>query len=679
MTTIGNYTTQEMRNIILKFYPGGYTPRTFGNVVLNWESRTTYSSSSDLAVAINVMGLYRDTTYTYLKYCEEYVVGYSQYGVQILKGRCYYGGIRDLGFFIEGIEKIIYHETKNLGMFIGRVFTEDFPASIFGENPANLLAYVNVFQTDYKDLPINIHGWVEKYLDIYIKGLTGVDLPISITSVPPVDLPIYLNVWPMKSLPINIYGWDQRDLQAYFYAIQQSNLPINIASEPAKDLNVILKGWVREAYSDLGAYIRGFGYEDLPVIIRATYLKDLPMYVYGVPSQNLPIYIHGWDELNLGAIINGIYGKYDLRAIINPTNNYKELPIYIKAVTGLATPSDLRIYVDGKYASDLTASIFGISAIDLPIYLNCLGQTANLSITIYPKTIRLSSIVSVITMEHSDLSMVINPSCIWSASSNLAAYARAIYKTELGMVIVGKKYETVTRNLGVKIGYMNTYSFINKLPINLSIATESYRFIDKLPFYLKIFRESVGLSTYINGIYRSEDLPVYIYGSNLTPHYFANVKNKQKVCHFTHAGAVEWFEMVEISFKSIVDDYHYSKTGSRAWKADKLDRWILDVKSYIPMNVKLDTKRKLHRLKYIYDLTDFESIDEAMKYAIDFVTDYPERDLTTYINPSGGWVNLQSRINTRRTIQEHNNLNLEVTGIGYGDVVVGTDTDLEII
>jgi len=679
MAIIGQYTTQDMRNLILKFYPGSYTHRTLENVVLNWESRTTYSSSSDISIAINVMGLYQTTTYTYLKYCEEYVVGYSQYGVQILKGRCYYGGIRDLGIFVEGIEKIVYHETKDLPIVIGRVFTEDLPLYVSGESPANLLAYVNVFQTDYKDLPINIHGWVEKYLDIYIKGLIGVDLPISITSVPPVDLPIYLNVWPMKSLPINIYGWDQRDLQAYFYAIQQSNLPIDIAAEPPKDLNVILKGWVREAYVDLGAYIRGFGYEDLPVIIRATYLKDLPIYVYGVPSQNLPINIYGWDKLDLGVIVNGVYSNYDLRAIINATRNYKELSVYVRAMLGTASPADLRVYIEGKYASNLTASIFGINPVDLPIYLNCLGQTANLPITIYPKTIRLSSIVSVITMEHSDLSVVINPSCIWSASSNLSAYVRAVYKAELGMVIVGKKYDTAIKNLGAKIGYMNTYSFVDKLPISLSIATDSYRLIDKLPFYLKIFRESTALAVSITGIYRSEDLPVYIYGSHLDPHHFANVKNKQKVCHFTHAGAVEWFEMVELSFKSIVDDYHYSESGGRAWKADRLDRWILDVKSYIPMNVKLNTKRRLHRLKYVYDLTDFESIDEAVKYAIDFVTDHPERDLTARINPSGGWINLQSRINARRTVQEYNGLNLEITGVGYRDVVVGTDTDIEII
>ena len=42
----------------------------------------------------------------------------------------------------------------------------------------------------------------------------------------------------------------------------------------------------------------------------------------------------------------------------------------------------------------------------------------------------------------------------------------------------------------------------------------------------------------------------------------------------------------------------------------------------------------------MYDLERFGSIDEAIRYAIDFVTDYPEVDLPAYLNPSGGFRNM---------------------------------------
>jgi len=35
MAGIGDYTPQQMRNLIMKIYPGIYTPSAFNNVVLN--------------------------------------------------------------------------------------------------------------------------------------------------------------------------------------------------------------------------------------------------------------------------------------------------------------------------------------------------------------------------------------------------------------------------------------------------------------------------------------------------------------------------------------------------------------------------------------------------------------------------------------------------------------------
>jgi len=671
MAIIGDYTPQQMRNLIIKFYPGSYTPQTFGNVILNWESKVTHSDTGDISVAINVMGLYQNEAYTYLKYCEEYIIGYNHYGVQILKGKCYYGGIRDLNAYIGIWEKPIYSETKDLGAIIRRTFIEDFPASIGVETPVNLRAYLNIFKTEIFNLIILIHGFKEAYLPAYIRAMKTVSLPASLIAVSPIDLSAYLKVWPMRQLPSSIYGWDTLDLTSYIYSIQKGDLPASIGSEPAKDLSVILRAWVREATKDLGTYIKGFAYKDLPIIIRATYLKDLSVYLHSIAPVNLTTSIYGWDTLDLAAVLLGIYGDYDLRVSITPNNNYKDLINILKPVIGSEVIYNLPAYIKGVGSNYLKAYIESNPVINLGACLNIVGQTANLTARIIPKIIRLTSVLSVITMEHMDLSVVINPSCIWSESRNLTAYLRTIYKSELGAVIIGEKYGTQSSNLFAKIGYADTHSFIDKLPININVATQSYRYIDILPLFISVFTHQNDLGASITGTYLYNDLSAYIVGSYLAPHHFYNVKNKQKVSKLNHSGVVEWFEMVELSFKSIVNDYFYSSSGKSAWKINRLDRWILNISSYIPQNLKLNTKRRLHKLKYMYDLKRFDSIDEAVRYAINFVTDYPEIDLTAYIKPSGGFRNIQGILNVRRIERENYNLTSSITGLPRGDVVVG--------
>ena len=671
-------------SIPFKFTQTGYQPPDWNAVPFAFTS--TQESLGNLRAAINVMTAepenYQETTYTYLKYCEEYVIGYNQYGVQILKGKCHYGGVRDLGTSIAVWEKPIYSGTKDLFTRIKGVYSEtkDLSAAMSGEPPIDFQAYINVFQRTIKDLSASIHGFQKGDLYAYINTMQTTSLSASLTAVPPINLPAYLKVWPMKQLPASVHGWGALDLPAYLYSIQKRDLPATIGVVPPKDLGVTLRAWVREAIKDLGVYIRGFAYDDLPAIIRATYLKDLSAYIYGIPSVNLSASLYGWDIINLTAILNGVYSDSDLRATITATNNYKNLIGILKPRAATEVPHNLPAYIKGVSSSYLNAYLNPIPYINLMAYLNPSGQVADLHARIIPKKIRLTNVLSVITLEHKNLWAVINPSCIWSAARNLTAYIRTIYKSDLGAVLIGKKYDQKSVNLSARVGYTDTYAFIDKLPISVSIATQVYRYIDMLPLFISVFVEQVDLGSTITGTYRYGDLTAYINGYYIHPHHFDNVKNKQKVSKLGHSGMVEWFEMVELSFKSIVEDYFYSSAGASAWKVDRLDRWIVDISSYIPQDLKLNTKRRLHRLKYLYDLKRFASIDEAVRYAIDFVTDYPEVDLPAYLKPSGGFKNIRAILNARRTVQESNNLTSSIVGTPAGTAVVGYfDDGIDVI
>lgn len=669
MATIDDYTTQDMRNLIFKFYPGTYTPPKFGDVTLNWAVRPTYSSVGNIQATIEALGdgPYHDYTYTYLKYCTTYVVGYSAYGVQILRQRCVYGGIRDLSAFVN----------------VSAGFHEDLSAFIDMHQPADLQAYLNVFLPDYGDLPSSIHGWIEKDLPAFTRAMQQRGLNAILNPVPPIDLPAYLKVWPMKALPADIHGWDTGNLSAIIAVFQYSDLPVYIGMHPWVDLPVYpLRVWAREVEANLSAFIRGrvcgitLCYGDLPVTIRARYLKDLSAYVYPVVPANLGAALHGWDLINLPAFVDGGYGDYDLQASINAVRNIKELGAYINALFEVEISRDLAALVEGWRTKDISAYIETIPFAALSGYINPVGQVGNLPASIYPKTIRLSSIISVATMEHLDLSGVINPSCIWSESRNLLAYIRCVYKADLGATVLGRRYTPGVFNLSASVGFANSYTFIDRLPINVTVTTQSYRFEDKFPIYLSIFRDYKTITASIVGTYLYNDLPASITGDYLELYSFENVTDRIKACNLNYMGVLKEYETVEISFRSIVEDYFYSSSGDSAWKTDRADRWILELKSYVPGNILLNTKRKLHKMRDLYDLESFESIDEAMKFAIEYVISYPYDDITAYINVSGTYVDFPASICPRYPISAYSNLQSFITVTA--EVVVATPEGINI-
>ena len=666
MAIVGDYTTQQMRELILKFYPGGYTPQTFGNVTLNWQiGPDQYHGTGNLTSAITAMGLYQETTYTYLKYCENYIIGYTQYGVQIIKGRCHYGGIRDLAAFLNVWEKVIYSTYSDLSANIAHAFIVDLPAEIDIHSPADLLAYLNVLAKKEKDLSGSIHGWVEAYLSAYIKAMTYRSLPAYLNPISPVDLSAYLKVWPMSYLSADIYGWQTADLSAFVTTFQAKDLPTTIDIHPWVNLGVLLKGWGRGVISNLSAFIGGFGYKDLTADVRATYLKHISGYINVIQPVHISANIYGWNKLDLPAYLNGVYGLYDLQATIISNRNMGNLPASLRQREGVEVPVDLPARTMVWQVGNMMAYINGRDAVkNLSAYLTATGQIAELPASIYPKTVRLTSIVNVATMEHLDLSGVINPSCIWSEPRNLLAYIRCVYKSDLGATLLGKKYDTMGIDLPTKIGYIDTYSYIDRLPVYVNVAEETYRYIDKLPIAFKIFVETKALSASIVGTYLNKDLTATLTAVRLEDYHFESTKDRVKVYNLDYMGLVENYEVVELTFKNIVKDYFYSSAGSRAWKTDRLDKWILDLASYIPANTALNVKRKLHKIKSLYDIEQFSSIDEAVRFAIDYVTSYPYSDMSARINSIGKYTNLMAYVTPIYSTTETSDLLSQINGVG---------------
>ena len=666
------------------FTQGGYEAPT-GELLFEFAAKT--SSFSNLNAAIQVMQLYHDEAHTYIKSCPKYVVGYVDGKVQIIKGPCIFGGIRDLWSSITGIDilsqtvdlagiiKIMRFGTLDLSANIAMHLPEDikyiikpvhkvvldFPGSIHGwqqldlhanilmHPPKDLEASVFVKRTSYEDLDISIHAWHIKDLQARLDRVFPFDLSATIDLIQPVDLSAYLKVRYAVDLKGYLKGWCIKNLSGDINSIFANDLNVKIygRDDMFKNLYFRIKGQAIEVQSLLSATIRGFIGKDLNAILIATYLSNLSGYLFPVRPKDISANIYGWDVSDLQIILNGQRGPWDLSASIIPNTNLRILTATINSMIGTNILSNLPINIHSWETKNLTGSIGLIAAGNLRATLTPYMYAKNLRASIYPKMIRLSTVIDIATMEHRDLSAMINSFCVFTGYKDLSASLYTTYKSDLFAYIKALRYIYKPKILSASIGYADTITEVDKYEISFNVLESEMRTFDRYMIGFDTFGAVKYLSAYIKGIMRSSSLTATITAEAMDPYDFGKVKTTEEVVHLTYAGMFETFETVETSFKSLVKDYYYSSDGNFAWKTNRLDRWILEIKSFLPVNSSLKLKRRLHRETQLYNLKRFSDIDEAMRFAITYVTEYPQSDLSTSIFGRGRYSSLGATINPR--------------------------------
>ena len=666
----------------------------------------------NLSAAIQVMQLYHDETYTYVKSCPKYVIGYRNGAVQIMKGRCIFGGIRDLSNSITVIDilsqtsdlaaiiKAVHLDTYDLPASILTHLPEDirysirpvheavtgFPISIYGwqeldlystilmHPPKDLDASVFVKNTDYGDLDASIYAWHVKDLQASLNRIYTNDLSGSLITIQPIDLSAYLKVRYAADLSGYLRGWGEKDLSAEINSIFANDLNATIygRDDMFKNLYFRIKGVAIEVQSLLGATIRGVVGKDLNAILTPVYISNLSGYLFPVLPKDIGASIYGWDVSDLQVILNGQRGPWDLSASIFPNENLKNLSASIKSMFSTETSTNLPINIHSWDTRDLSSSIDLIPAANLRATLIPRMYAKDLHASIYPKMIRLSTLVKVATMEHKDLSAMINSFCVFSDYKNLSASVYVTYKSDLPAYIKALKYSYKPVLLGATIGYADTITEVDKYQINVNILPSEMRTFDRYAISFDVFGAAKSLSAYINGIMRNVSLGATITAQTMDPYNFGRIKTTEEVVHLTYAGIFETSETVETSFKSLVEDYYYSSDGDHAWKMDRLDRWILEIKSFLPADTFLRLKRRLHKETQLYDLKRFSSIDEAMRHAIAYVTEYPQVDLGSSIYGRGRYVSLGATINPRYVKEGGASLGGLLTPVEH-TIIVGTE------
>ena len=716
------YTPPSNTQLPFTFTEGGYVAPS-GEMLFRFMTQTTGFNS--LSAAVQVMGLYHDETYTYVKSCPKYVVGYRRGVVQIIKGPCIYGGIRDLQGIITGTDvltgtgdlhaNISIHAPRDILGFIrvtkfktvdlfagisihlsgniagsirswyrdnfvnlaGSIYgwqKVDLYATILMHPPKDLQASVFVKKIDYADLNTLIYAWHIKDLQIKLNRVFPFDLSATLDTIQPVDLFAYLKVRYIVDLKGSLKGWGIKDLSATIDIIFANDLNVKICGKDDmfKNLYCRIKGKAIEIQSLLGANIRSFIGKDLNASLIATYMSNLSGYLFSVCPKDINANIYAWHVSNLQAILNGQRGPYDLLASISPNENLRFLKASIYPVFGTRILSNLPAAVHSWETRNLTVNIGLISARNLQVILTPYLYAKDLHATIYPKMIRLSTMVKVATMVHKDLSAMINSFCVFTEYKNLFASVYTTYKSDLSVFIRTLKYIYKPSNLGASVGYADTITEVDKYKINVNVLPSEMRTFDRYKISFDIFGAVKFLSAYIKGTLRNVSLGATIIAKEIVPYNFGRIKTTEQVIHLTYSGIFKAFETVETSFKSLVNDYYYSSDGDYAWKTNRLDRWILEVKSFLPLDTSLRLKRRLHKETCLYDLTRFSTIDEAMRYAITYVTEYPQVDLCTSIYGIGRYTSLGATISPRYIKEDGVSLAGTLMPVGY-TIIVGTE------
>lgn len=648
---MAGYKPPSSKVMPFKFTDSGYTKPIYTLAGSN------HHSASDLKSAIQVLGIYQESTYTYKKHCPTYVVGYSSYGVQILKGPCVYGGIRDLGVFIDVKQKrqghadlgaflkriqgqgsydlgalIKSYENLNLGANIRGLDLRNLSAVIKTHSPENLSAHLNIFQHTYIDLPSNVYGWQASDLHAYLTGVVFEDLPASIYGIPPRNLPAYLKVWPEDYLYASVHGWNKLDLSAIIHGKPYRDLGAYIGAHPWVNIAARIKGWMREAAADLSGYIRAFQHRELPAYIFSYEFKTIGAIIYPIPYVPLQGIIHGWQEAYLAAVLNGKDYPYNLTASIIGSGGLKNLSANIKSYVDLAVHRDLPVLIHSWKTVDLSSYIYVETAGILYASLFVSGASRDISASIRPKMIRLTTVLGMITLNSRDISAMINVSCLYSKFSNLSAYIKTVFKGDIGGYIRGIKDYSVS-TIGASTGHRLVGKTLDRLPFTITVKSVGAQTYDKLLIHFKLFKSAFNLEANIVGTPEYLDLGAAIQPKYIRRYSFKYQKSREKVYKPREVErGLELSKVVEFTFRDAVKEYVYISQGNKAFALDFLEKWVMNVKGYSPINKRLGTKRRLFRAAVLYDIRKYKDIDEAVRDMIEFVTWEPQADLGATIN-----------------------------------------------
>jgi hypothetical protein len=630
---MNNYKPPRLNKIVFNFSTSGYESPDFSNLEFTFNLRNSTISTTDLKASVEILQLYHDNTYSYIKECKTVIVGYGSSGIQTLKLPCLYGGIRDL-----------------FGTIIGQYPYTDLAAYVkVGIPIKDLFAYMTFALRSQKDFFTWFRPSRRRYKDLgsYMKFIKGTEIPFDlrafIKDVQPIQLQALVNVIELRNLNSfidGVYFKSQADLSTYFYTFFKRQHFY---------LHAHLTGW---AIKDLQARISSFWLFDLKAKIIAGYFgvfKNLRASLYSVTPVDLLSYLYGYAKLDLRGDVRTGYGPYDLQAYLSHCIWPINLKAYIDGFTDLGVTCDLRAYISAFKSYDLKAFIFATGYTFLRAYIDAVGKYKDLNATIYPRIINIKQVLLVPLLEHKDLYATIGYNCRKSGYLNLYINMHVNFKKDLVASIIGWKEGSADylKDLGA---YINTGTFYTQDTYTIKGFNTSqpssyievknlrkltrYRTVD-FCFVLGNFNAK-DLISYIVAVPHNKTLNAYIKGTAManftTVPDWVDPSTREVVINLQRFEE-RWYRFVDIMFNTNSEEsfyYFYSEGLNKVFKVDKNRTWSINVIGYSATdNI---YKRKKINKKLLFNVKNYATFDNALRDLIDRVTLFRESTLKANIN-----------------------------------------------
>ena len=631
-----DYIPPKNTEIPFIFGKKGYAAPDFDKVPFEFESG---SAIKDLKNAITGMALKTD----YLKSCDTHVIGYSSGVVQTLRSNCIYGGFRDLQLLIKVSNYL------------------DLPSYISGAI-RSVSDFGFLFKSWSRELPVDVRGTINGWLRGTSKDLHGY---IREGFKGQSDLNERLNIWQHQQEDFSqaIKGWStgvivdlvnavkptiqsSSDFSEYIKSTIQESEDLNldiykIWQHQHENVNFMLHGWVT---SNLKLILQPFHIEDLPVLIRSTYVNNIGAYLYAIQPVDITASLMGWAVKDLSVYIaKGAYAG-DLPANIYGINSIN-LSLLIDAKKGIEIIRDLNIRMTNLKVSDLELYLNVISYADLNAYLLSSRIIVDLQCMIYPKIVFVRHNVNVSFLEHRDLAAAINFSCVSSDFRELTIYLMAKHKFDLPCYIYGGDDSNIA-NLKC---YINAADYISQdiIPVNFlkldhPVNTTIVKYNNKVKYVIDtitvlgsgVKTSFADVSSSIIGDYMQRDLGFSIKAYS-NRHYESPTVMKRFITLKLKNNIEDFRKYVELTFNSYANSYYYFSGSKKAYRAFRNDHWVVHVEGFKFLPLGAGFEKTKVRNKYVFNLKNYESIDDAITDMIDRVTLLRSSDLGVTIAGAG--------------------------------------------
>lgn len=690
-----DYTPPNNDSVFFNFSEGGYQKPNFDSVDFNFSA----AQFKDLQAAVEVSQYYYDTTYTYTKACRKIVVGYRDNGIQVIDLPCLFGGIRDFSSLIackslyvteyqdfSSYTRVLYRLSSDIIAYTRAMYTGDLSFKTYSvaiyKGEYNLVAASRAKRDSsmsFSSFVRQSYGGSSTFFS-YMKFVQGhaiaFDLSAILFDIQPKNIAAFLNVIEIKDLYLNIDG-------VYFKGVSTFYTEFNkVLFRSTKDIQSTLYGW---AIKNLFSTIRAFWTKDLRADITSGFFaihKNLNSLIYCVTPKDFLATLHGYAASDLNAFT--IFGFFpnDLPAYIDIIK-FVNLRVDIVGKLGLATILNLPSYISGVNIRDFSAYIDINAAKNLAAYIDAVGKYLDLTAKIAPRTINIKRMLFVPLLEHKDLKATIQYSCKGSGFREFSSYIYPIRNKDLKAYIIGW-FSGTSDNIKDLAVHINYVSYCVQNVIELSGEGHSRRHTKlqlllskKQEYRIQDFYNLFGgsshalLNAYIVGHYTSSDLKATLRArpiANFTaiPSWI-NPSTLEAVINLTRFEE-RWTRFVEMMFfTNSTEDFHYFYVSgeNKIYKVDKKRTWRIHVTGYTESNDTLYRRTKVNK-KFVFNLKNYRSVDEAVRDLIDRVTLFKSKNLAALITAYDlEHKNLYADINVARWSSWTNNLSINIKSKAY--------------